>query len=463
MPGATHLSSQANSAAHTFCILIADGDQGIRETCKQAAEELGFMVRMADNFSAVLSQLSVRTDLVVLDAGLPGADPSTMLFRVKALQPGVEVVLTGEKSRLDSILEALKNGACDFLGKPFKNEEFMSLLQRVAASRVLAQEQLVRAGVNGRPSASGMIGQSAAMLRLYRIIERTASSKHPILILGEKGAGKSSLARMIHACGSLRDHPFVEVNCASPFSQLESALFAPSTMAMDQHALGVRGTVFLRAVAAMPLVIQGRLFRALQEKEIRQPDGGRVLPVEARVIAATDRDLDAAVQQGTFRRDLYLRLNVVALRLPPLRERREDIPMLAEHFLHALSQNSGVVFSMSPDTMKVMLDYAWPGNVRELEEAMCHAASASGGALITPAHLPPEMQTRGSSERAAPEAGKIIPLAEVERKAILDTLHLLHGNKQMAAQMLGIGKTTLYRKLKEYGIGRGSMDRHLRS
>jgi DNA-binding NtrC family response regulator len=181
------------------------------------------------------------------------------------------------------------------------------------------------------------------------------------------------------------------------------------------------------------------------------------------VIAATDRDLDAAVQQGTFRRDLYLRLNVVALRLPPLRERREDIPMLAAHFLRALSQNSGVEYSMSPDTMKVMLNYAWPGNVRELEEAMRHAASASGGSLIAPAHLPPEMQSRVSPERTAPEPGKIIPLAEVERKAILDTLHLLNGNKQMAAQMLGIGKTTLYRKLKEYGIGRGSMDPHLRS
>jgi two-component system response regulator HydG len=308
-----------------------------------------------------------------------------------------------------------------------------------------------------------MIGQSAGMLRLYRIIERTASSKHPILILGEKGAGKSSLARLIHAGGSLRDHPFVEVNCALPFSPLESALFAPSSIAMGQHALGVRGTVFLRAVAEMPLVLQGRLFRALQEKEIRPPGGGRALPVEARVIAATDRDLDAAVQQGTFRRDLYLRLNVVALRLPPLRERREDIPMLAEHFLRALSEHSGVVYSMSPDTMKVMLDYGWPGNVRELENAMRHAVSASRGALITPAHLPPEMQTRVSSESTAAEPGKIIPLAEVERKAILDTLQQLKGNKQMAAQMLGIGKTTLYRKLKEYGIGRGSVDRHLGS
>lgn len=462
MPGATHLISQGNSDSKALSILIADEDRVIRETCRQAAEELGFTIVSAESFSAALRRLSVRpAELVVLGIGLPGADVPAMLSSIKAVQPSAEIVLTGRQPTADSIQAAIKHGAYDFLAKPFSSADFVRLLQRIAARHLFPAQP--SAG-NGRLSDTNMIGQSPEMLRLYRIIERTATSKHPVLILGEKGTGKSSLAHLIHAGGSLRDRPFIEVNCAlSTPSQLESALFGSSSSPLDQPALATRGTVFLKAVAEMPLAVQGKLLRALQEKEVRLPGAGKARPVEARVIAATHRDLESAVQQGTFRRDLYLRLNVVALRLPPLRERREDIPALVEHFLGKIAASARHSrYSLSPEAMKLLLNYAWPGNVRELEEALRQSALSSNGSLITPSHLPPELQLRTTADRLPSDPGKILSLAEVERKAILDTLHQLNGNKQMAAQMLGIGKTTLYRKLKEYGIGRRLIDRHVR-
>jgi two-component system response regulator HydG len=394
----------------------------------------------------VLRRLPLRpTDLVVLGTGLPGADYPAALSSIKALQPSAEVVLMGQQSNADSLM---KSGVYDFLAKPFKTQEFVSLLQRVAARR------LFPAGPDATTSTT-LVGQSPEMVRLYRIIERAASSKHPVLILGEKGSGKSSLARVIHSSGSLRDLPFIEVNCATQtVSQLDSAIFAPGQAGGDQAALATQGTVFIKSITEMPVPIQGRLLRALQEKEVRAVTAGKAFPLRARVIAATHRDLESAVQQGTFRRDLYLRLNVVALRLPALRERREDIPALVEHFLAKFSlPGSNHRLDLSPEAMKLMLAYSWPGNVRELEDVLRQAASLSKGPAINPAHLPPEIQVRAANAGPA-DHGLILPLAELERKAILDTLHQLNGNKQMAAQMLGIGKTTLYRKLKEYGIER---------
>jgi DNA-binding NtrC family response regulator len=431
-------------------VLIADEDSAIRESCRQAAEATGFTAATAENFSAVLRRLPLRsTDVVILSTSLPGAEFPAALFSIKALQPSAEVVLTGHQGSAEPIRQARKSGVCDFLAKPFKLQEFVSLLQRVAARRLFPAPE---ATSSGGLSDGYLVGQSPEMLRLGRIIERAASGKHPVLILGEKGSGKTSVACLIHSGGSLRDLPFIEVNCAAlTVAQLEGVLFGSSA---DQPALAAQGTVFINSISEMPVPVQGRLLRALQEKEIR-PAGARAFPVQARVIAASDRDLESAVQQGTFRRDLYLRLNVVALRMPPLRERRDDIPALVEHFLaNFVLPGSSHRFSISPEAMDLVLRYAWPGNVRELEDVLRQAASLSQGAAILPAHLPPEIQAGAAVPRNPSDRAVILPLAEVERKTILETLHQLNGNKQMAAQMLGIGKTTLYRKLKEYGIGR---------
>ena len=442
-------------------MLIVDEERSSREALKQVAGQLGFMVAAAENFAAAMRYLSAHAaDLLVLEVGQSGAEAQDMVAGIKALQPQTEIVLTGRNAHLQNLLEAVDSCGCEFLRKPFKSEELTRVLRRASERRYELQANTG----NNRLGSSGMIGQSPEIRRLQRIIQRTASSKHPALIVGEKGTGKEKLARLIHETGVLRDRPFVVVDCASSApALLESRLFGLAPSGTEQPALATGGTVFLDAVGEMPLSVQGRLFRALQEKELRVSGGGNPVPVNARVIAATVHDLDAAVQQGTFRRDLYLRLNVVALRLPPLRERREDIAAFAQHFLQALGQEKGVQYSLTPDAMKLILTFDWPGNVRELENALRHAVSAADGTVLLPAVLPSEIQASGIQPGlAASEPGRIMPLAEVERKAILETLHQLNGNKQMAAQLLGIGKTTLYRKLKEYGINRTSLARQIR-
>lgn len=460
MPGAMQLIPQANPPLKNSSVLIVDEQPFIRESLKQVAEQLGFKVFAAESFATALRHLSGRNvDLVLLEAGLSGVDTRDMIVRIKAAQPQTEIVVTGRSPATESVLQAANSGASQFLRKPFKNEELRRVLEKIVGRRIVGE--LRKANDSSRERATGsidgeMVGQSPEMRRMRRIIERTASSKHPLLLLGEKGTGKAMLARLIHAGGVLRGQPFVHVDCGSSSpALLERRLFgSPASAATEQPALTTGGTLFLEAIGEMPLSLQGRLFRALQEKEIRSAGGGKPVPVNVRVIASTCRDLDVAVQQGTFRRDLYLRLNVVALRLPPLRERRDDLPELAEHFLRKFGLEKGVRYSISPDTMKLMLTYDWPGNVGELENALRHAVSVSPDPVLVPDHLPAEIQAAGArSDSSVSDPVRILPLAEVERKAIIDTLNQLNGNKQMAAQLLGIGKTTLYRKLKEYGIG----------
>jgi len=462
MPGAMQLIPQANPPLRNSSLLIVDEQPFIPESLKQVAEQLGFKVFAAQSFAAALRHLSGRNvDLVLLEAGLSGGDTKEMIARIKAMQPRTGIVLTGRNPALEPISQPPYNGAGQFLRKPFKSEEIRGVLEKIAGSRIVGECREANDSGRDRSPVSidnEMVGQSPEIRRLRRIIERSASSKHPLLIVGEKGTGKAALARLIHVSGALRGQTFMHVDCASSSpSLLEGRLFGvPASAAPEQAALTTSGTLFLEAIGEMPLSIQGKLFRALQEKEIRHPGGGKPVPVNVRVLASTCRDLEGAVQQGTFRRDLYLRLNVVALRLPPLRERRDDIPELTEHFLHNFALEKGVRYAISPETMKLMLTYDWPGNVGELENALRHAVSVSPGPVLAPDHLPPEIQAAGApSDSPVPDPVRILPLAEVERKAIIDTLNQLNGNKQMAAQLLGIGKTTLYRKLKEYGIGRG--------
>ncbi len=462
MPGATQLIPQANPSSKSLSLLLVDEHSFIPESLRQVAEQLGFKVFAAESLTAALRHLSGRNvDLVLLEAGLSRGDTRDTIARIKALQPQAEIVLTVSNPGVEPVRQAADSGASQVLRKPFKIEELKRVLQKIAGRPISGEYRELSHGGGERVSQSvykEMVGQSPEMRRLRRIIERTASSKHPLLILGEKGTGKSTLARLIHATGVLRERPFVHVDCGStPPSVLEGRLFgSPASAAPEQAALTTGGTLLLEAIGEMPLSMQGKLFRALQEKEIRQAGGGKPLLVNVRVVASTRRDLEGAVQQGTFRRDLYLRLNVVALRLPPLRERRDDIPELAECLLRNIALENGARYSLSPETVKRMLTYDWPGNAGELEDALRHAVSVSPDSVLVPDHLPPEIQAAGApSDSSVSDPVRILPLAEVEKKAIIDTLNQLNGNKQMAAQLLGIGKTTLYRKLKEYGIGRG--------
>ncbi len=319
-----------------------------------------------------------------------------------------------------------------------------------------------------------MIGRSPEMDKLYRILAKVAQSSHPVLILGESGVGKELVARSIHSNGPHADRPFVPVDCGSLVPTLmESELFGYVKGAFTGAnrskdgllASAQGGTVFLDEIGELPLDLQAKLLRALQEKEVRPVGATHRIAINVRILAATNRDLAAMVEQGRFRKDLYYRLSVVNLRIPPLRERKQDIPLLAAHFLERMSRETGTAHTLSDDALRTLIEYEWPGNVRELEHShrsRLHpflrsgpppGRSADPAAELPPAESPSSGGCRAGSggRRCWPGAGP--PLAQLEKQAILETLRKLNGDKLLAARLLGIGKTTLYRKLKEYGIG----------
>lgn len=307
----------------------------------------------------------------------------------------------------------------------------------------------VRNVLSGAPLLDGMIGHSREMLKLYRMVSKLALGRHPVLIHGERGAGKETLARSIHANGPSPDGPFITLDCASLNSDLLESELAGSSAGKGDKGV----TLFFNDIADLSRELQAKLASALQRNELR-PSGTPSLPAIAiKVIAATSRDLESAVAKGAFRRDLYFRLNVIALRLPPLRERKEDIPALVGHFLERISKLKGAQYSLSPRAMDVLLAWQWPGNVRELEICLHKAASSSKQALDA-ADLPSEIRN-GSNGEISSDGMPIVPLAEVEKQSILNALRQLNGDKIKTARLLGIGKTTLYRKLKEYGISPG--------
>jgi transcriptional regulator with PAS, ATPase and Fis domain len=328
-------------------------------------------------------------------------------------------------------------------------------------------EQVAEA-FKSQPDSGALVGHAPEMEKLYRIISKAACSSHPVLILGESGTGKEIVARSIHDSGPLRHKPFIPVDCGSLVATLiESELFGYVKGAFtgaNQAKAGLLavaegGTIFLDEIGELPIDLQAKLLRALQEKEIRPVGGTRRIPVNVRILAATNRDLERAVMEGTFRRDLYFRLNVLRLRVPPLRERREDIPALIAHFIGRSTRLSGHSKVLSDNALRTMVAYDWPGNVRELENCLESTCVFSSGTLIDVPDLPPpfsSMEVFGNSRGK----NRIVPLAELEKHSILSAIAELKGDKVQAARLLGIGKTTLYRKLKDYsGLGSHAMPR----
>ena len=454
------ISQQEESyPAESLFLLIVDQDPWVRDLCKQVAGVVGFKVFAAENTRIALRQMEIQpVDVVLLDVRQSTQDD--LLSKFKELHPQTEVIMLSGQATVDSVVTAMKGGACDFLCKPFKAEELKGLLTRAAGRLRNSLEHRMVHEVQTHPGYNGMLGQSAEMQKLYRIIAKVATSKHPVLVQGESGTGKETIARAIHADGPFRDRPFLLVDCASPApGALESALFGPmkaassGTKAKDGiHALASGGTVFFDEIGEMPLELQSRLLRALQEKEFVSQGSSKPVTVDVRIIAATSRDLETAVQQGTFRRDLFFRLNVVSLRLPPLRDRKEDIRPLAEHFLQRSGDARQIQYTLNHEALKVLQFYDWPGNVRELENCLERAVAMSQGPVLQAADFPPHIRTAPLRAVAPGKQARILPLAELEKQAILEALQQLNGDKLMTARALGIGKTTLYRKLKEYGI-----------
>ena len=343
------------------------------------------------------------------------------------------------------------------------------------------ESRRLRERLRNAKGSGQLIGRSPAMEKLYRILSKVAHTRHPVLIAGESGTGKELVARSIHFNGPLAHRPFVPVDCGSLapdliegelFGYVKGAYTGTSRPAATHSREGLLtmaegGTVFLDEIGELPLDLQAKLLRALQEKAVLPVGGSQAVPISARVLAATNRDLTVMVDSGRFRKDLYFRLNVVNLRIPPLRDRREDIPLLVQHFLDRAQRESGTAHTLSDDALRAVIHYDWPGNVRELEAAIVRACALSSGPILHMGDLPTQLHdfalhTRAAEapEDAAPQdessvSPRIVSIAELERQAILGTIRELKGDKLMAAKLLGIGKTTLYRKLKEYGVSDG--------
>ena len=464
-------------------LLVVDDDPPVLKACSEIAAGMGFKVHSsstADEARAYV--LSHAPDVVLMDLKMPAGGLS-LLEDIRKRRPRSSVVVMTAFATVTSAVEAMRIGATDYLTKPFAMDELTSVLERAGQRRSYELESK-RIQAHLQMHGDGlMIGTSPEMEKIVRIVQKVAPANHPVLILGESGTGKEMVARAVHTSGPHASRRFTMLDCGhlAP-AVLEAELFGyglgPNT-AFKNAKRGALvseegGTLFLDSIGDMPLDLQGKLVRALQEKQIIPPGSDVPLPVTVRVLAASTRNLSALVDQGIFRKDLYYRLNVVTLRIPPLRERRQDIPVLAEYFLQRMRRESAVTHQFAPATMQVMLDYDWPGNVRELESAIERACSLSSGPVLHVSDLPTQLQgavlsqqmagdtllrvdernlpmrpVEGNALRSSPA---IVSISELEREAILHTIRQLHGDKLMAAKLLGIGKTTLYRKLKEYGI-----------
>ncbi len=443
-------------------LLIVDDERAIREGCREAALSIGynaFVAESAEHAYRVIEAQSI--DVVLLDLKLPGAGGLEALRQIKSRRPDCIIIVITGYATVNSAVQAMKLGAYEYLTKPFSLEDLKSVLERVGDEvKMTAEKRMLREKLRSKQGFGSIVGRSPEMEKLYRIIAKAAQSTHPVLILGESGTGKELVARSIHFSGPFKDKPFIPVDCGSLVPTLiESELFGYVKGAFTGAqrskdgllAIADGGTVFLDEVGELPIDLQAKLLRAIQEHEVRPVGSTKRVPINVRILAATNRDLEAAVAEGKFRRDLYFRLNVLTLRIPPLRERKQDIPLLAQHVLERLSRITGMQRTISDEALKAMLAYDWPGNVRELENCLERACTMSSGPTLHTADLSSSVQNALShSPRSLPAGPRIVPLSELEKQAILSTIDQLNGDKLLAARLLGIGKTTLYRKLKEY-------------
>jgi DNA-binding NtrC family response regulator len=459
-------------------VLILDEDAAVRSALSEITTAQGFIPHAVDSVDAARAYLHGNsTDVLLLDLKNPTGAGIDLLEEVKTLHPQTSVIVMTAFATVTSAVEVMRTGATDYLTKPFAMDELAQVLVRAAARRDLdTVSRSLRERLRTQQNLGTIVGQSPEMDKLYRILSKVAQSTHAVMILGESGTGKELVARSIHSNGPSAQKPFLPVDCGSLVPTLvESELFGYVKGAFtganrNKDGLLVAaedGTVFLDEIGELPLDLQAKLLRALQEREVRPVGASHRVPIRARILAATNRDLTAMVEQGRFRKDLFYRLNVVNLRIPPLRERRPDIPLLAAHFLDRIGKEYGKKFLLGDEALRVLAEYDWPGNVRELENALERACSFASGDTVQLGDLPTQLQDFHMHQRrlAAPlrqtvdaaatlaaEPG-VTSLAEMEKQAILDTIRRLGGDKLQAARLLGIGKTTLYRKLKEYNIG----------
>lgn len=442
-------------------VLVVDDEMSILLLLKEALGQWGYEVTCASTGAEGLAALRNQMfDAVLTDVRMPDMSGLDLLREVKRQDESVEVVIMTGYPTIASAVEALKEGAYDYLSKPLILDELRHLMQRLMERRFLRGEvNTLRARLGEELTVNELIGSSPAMQRVKEIIGKVAVADSPVLIEGESGTGKELVAAAIHRLSARARGPFIPVNCSAiPRDLLESEFFGHVRGAFSgavADTLGLfrganDGTIFLDEIAELPPELQVKLLRVLQEMQVRPVGSTKAFPVDVRVIAATNRNLEAEMTSGRFRQDLYYRLNVIRINLPPLRERREDIPALVNHFIRRFNKRfRRDVRGITPDALNALAAYDYPGNVRELENLIERAFAMGAREQITLADLP---SLTARPEVAPSVATKTIPtLAEVEKELILRALAVFNNDKEEAARALGISRRTIYRRLKEYG------------
>jgi DNA-binding NtrC family response regulator len=446
--------------------LVVDDQQSIRKLCMTIGRSLGFHCSEAESAESALALLeSEAPDIILCDLKMAQMSGLEFLQEIRKLLPRTEIAMMTGYGSIESAVQAMKLGAYDYITKPFRVEELKLVLQRMSEKvRLVFENHFLRERVSNEMEMNGIVGSSAKIQEVLRVVTRLQDTRTPVLITGESGTGKELVARAIHYRGLLAKRPFVAVDCGSLVPTLiESELFGyekgaftgatKAKMGLFQAANG--GTIFLDEIGELPLEMQAKLLRVLQEKEVRPVGSNDRVKVDVRVVAATNRDLEAAYMNGTFRKDLYFRLNVVTMNLPSLRERKSDIPSLVQYFLEKMSPNAPM--TVTPSAMKALLGYSWPGNVRELQNCIERAVALGNRTSVEIDDLPPALREASGVQ---PEPLAVVPIAtptstdleEMERLTIQRVFEQVKGDKTAAGKMLGISRATLYRKIKRYGI-----------
>jgi DNA-binding NtrC family response regulator len=467
MPSATLEAPPKSAAIATARILMIDDEAAIRESIETLLTLEGFTVALAADGPAGLDLLARNHyDLLLLDLALPGESGIDLLPRIKELRPELPVIMITAYGTVGNVVDAIRAGAENFVQKPWDNEKLLADI-RSAIGRRRAEEEVVqlKRTLKQRYNFDNIVGKSDVMLRLFDTVAQVAPSRSTILIQGESGTGKELIAKAIHANSPRRDKPFVPVNTgAVPSELLESTLFGhvkgafTSAVASKKGLFEVAngGTLFLDEIGTMGMDMQAKILRVLQDRRFMHLGGTHEIQVDVRIVAATNVNLQQAVRDGRFREDLFYRLNVISLELPPLRSRREDIPLLAAHFLRFYAEENGTGDRvLSPEALRVLMDYEWPGNVRELENAMERGVVLSTERTI-PAELLPAQLT-GNTYSASildhrPDASLFDLMEEIERRIIADRLERCHWNQTEAAEFFKIPLSTLNQKIKRLNV-----------
>jgi DNA-binding NtrC family response regulator len=447
-------------------VLVVDDESGILDTLRILLRNEGFEVTTAQGGKAGLEQIrSGAHDLILSDVRMPQVSGLDILNSAREQDPMTPVILMTAQASLQSAIGAVNQGAFYYIQKPFSNDELVAILRRACEFRaVRVENKQLKQEIRRRDktAVTRPIGKSKRFLEVLKLAEHVSPTESTVLIQGESGTGKEVVARYIHNLSNRVDGPFLSINCgALPENLLESELFGHvkgsfTGAVRDKQGLFAAargGSFFLDEVGEMPPSLQVKLLRVLQEREAIPVGATEAIPVDVRIIAATNRDLEEEIRRGNFRSDLFYRLNVIAINLPPLRERRDDLLLLIESFLQALAQESGAEpKALASEALDAVMVYEWPGNVRELENALEHAVVLSRGNVIDAASLPERITKRRKEPLVAERSYRNPTLEVIERAYIMWVLQAEGGNKTRAAEVLGIDPSTLYRKLNRYGI-----------